>query len=275
MRTADIKGAMRLKEAAAWNQVEADWMRLLRLEPEGCFVDERAGVVAGTATAVRYGSDLAWIGMVLVHPEFRRRGIARALMQHTMGWLSESGVATTRLDATDMGRPLYKELGFSDEEAIERWERTAADCPAPKTQSRAGPLEALEEGLAALDCRAFGYDRSALIQDLVSDETVVGVQSAAGFAMGRPGSRAWFVGPCVACSATAAEALLSDLLAQPDREHAYWDLLPANAAATRLASGFGFRPVRRLVRMVHTASGGAASQFPPGQVFATAGFEFG
>jgi hypothetical protein len=31
----DIPAAMRLKEAAGWNQTEDDWRRLLLLEPNG------------------------------------------------------------------------------------------------------------------------------------------------------------------------------------------------------------------------------------------------
>ena len=33
----DIPAAMKLKEAAGWNQTENDWRCLLRLEPHGCF----------------------------------------------------------------------------------------------------------------------------------------------------------------------------------------------------------------------------------------------
>ena len=273
MRTTDIAGAMYLKEAAHWNQTEADWLRLLRLEPEGCFVDDREGVLAGTTTALRHGNDLAWIGMVLVLPEFRRRGIARGLMEHAMKWLRDRDIGTTRLDATDMGLPLYRELGFQDEELIERWERL----PSPPTRQPGAKTRSASWGdaLAALDRSACGYDRSALMHDLAADASVDGVQSASGFAFGRPGSRAWFLGPCVASSESEAESLLASLLAGRDSQHAYWDLLPANPAAPRLAARFGFRPARRLVRMVHEASGGTAERVPPDRVVATAGFEFG
>lgn len=273
MRAADIEGAMLLKEAAGWNQTEADWRRLLRLEPDGCFVDERAGMVAGTATAFRYGSELAWIGMVLVAPEHRRRGIARGLMRHAMGWLRDRGVATTRLDATDMGRPLYLDLGFRDEEPIERWQRPASPSAGPgATEGSTGQLDVQ---LADLDRRACGYGRLALMGDFLADEAVDCVRSASGFALGRPGSNAWFLGPCVARSESAASSLLAALLGRHSHEAAYWDLLPANPAATRLAKGFGFRPARRLVRMVHTLEGKRARRVSPNRVFAAAGFEFG
>jgi len=75
----DIPSAMRLKEAAGWNQTEADWRRLLSLQPEGCFAAVRDGRLVGTTTVTIYG-ELAWIGMVLVDREYRRQGIASGLM---------------------------------------------------------------------------------------------------------------------------------------------------------------------------------------------------
>ena len=49
---ADISGAMRLKEAAGWNQTEQDWRNLLHLAPDGCFGIDVNGVLAATTTAV-------------------------------------------------------------------------------------------------------------------------------------------------------------------------------------------------------------------------------
>ena len=116
---------MRLKQSAGWNQTEQDWANVLALEPEGCWVYEAEGQVAGSTTAVCYGQDLAWIGMVLVSPEFRGRGYGRALMEHALQFLERRRVRVVRLDATDMGRPLYEKLGFREECAIERWAAAA------------------------------------------------------------------------------------------------------------------------------------------------------
>src|SRR4051812_295102 len=83
----DIRAAMRLKEAAGWNQTEADWRRLLSLEPNGCFAAVKDGRVVGTTTTTTYGNELAWIGMVLVDPEQRRQGIATQLMKVALEYL--------------------------------------------------------------------------------------------------------------------------------------------------------------------------------------------
>ncbi len=47
-----------------------------------------------------------------VEPEFRRRGIARALMQTMIDWCRAEGLVTVDLHASDEGRLLYESMGF-------------------------------------------------------------------------------------------------------------------------------------------------------------------
>ncbi len=49
---------------------------------------------------------------VYVYPEFRRKGIARRLMQTTIDWCRKEGFAAVYLHASKNGRPLYEGLGF-------------------------------------------------------------------------------------------------------------------------------------------------------------------
>src|SRR5215211_8728516 len=91
----DIAAAMRLKDAAGWNQTEKDWLRLLALEPYGCFAAVKDGRLVGTTTTTTYGNDLAWIGMVLVDPEERHQGIATQLMNVALDYLKDK-VATVK-----------------------------------------------------------------------------------------------------------------------------------------------------------------------------------
>jgi GNAT superfamily N-acetyltransferase len=116
LTVADIPAGMHLKKQAGWNQLEADWQRLLDLQPDGCFLAELDGARAGTVTTCRFGP-VAWVAMLLVDPVFRRRGIGRALMCHALDALDTRGVLSVRLDATPMGRPLYESLGFASEHA--------------------------------------------------------------------------------------------------------------------------------------------------------------
>jgi GNAT superfamily N-acetyltransferase len=265
LRLADLPDLMRLKEAAGWNQTEDDWRRVLEVEPEGCFGIDCDGTLAASATAVCYGGELAWIGMVLTLPQYRGRGLARRLMEHAVAFAAGRGVRWAKLDATDMGAPLYARLGFEPECAIERWGREI------RGRTEAAPVPG---GLdRELDREAFGADRWRLLESLAA----LGSASVPGqgFALARPGSRAAYFGPCVSRSTEAARRLLEWFLAAHPGETVCWDLLPDNAAAVELAREYGFEPVRKLVRMARRLAPGEGIRAEGAKVFASAGFEYG
>src|SRR5437867_1836352 len=111
MTVADIPFGMRLKLANGWNQTEADWRRYLDLQADGCFVAESDGTPVGTLSTCIFEA-VAWIAMVLVDAEHRRKGVGTALMRHALELLERQGVVSVRLDATALGQPLYEKLGF-------------------------------------------------------------------------------------------------------------------------------------------------------------------
>src|ERR1700733_11291194 len=117
LEASDVPQGLALSRAVGWNQTPADWALVIEMNPQGCFAMECDGTLVATTTTIRYGTELAWIGMVLTHPEFRGRGYARALMCAAVDHLSD--VATVKLDATEMGAPLYRQLGFEEDGVIE------------------------------------------------------------------------------------------------------------------------------------------------------------
>ena len=261
----DIPQAMRLKDAAGWNQTEDDWGCLLDASPEGCFGVECDGVLAATTTVIRYAPDLAWIGMVLTAPEYRERGFARCLVRRAMEFLAANQVAWIKLDATEMAVGLYESLGFEPECTLERWLRPPAPVAIPGGNGYELDLP--------LDRRVFGADRARLLRRL---ERHGAVSAPGGYAMGRPGSRAAYFGPCVCESASDARSLLANFLTRHGAGSVYWDLLPENQQAVRLAKEFGFEPSRRLTRMMRKGSSDAAPlRWDPAKSFAIAGFEYG
>ena len=265
---------MRLKEAAGWNQVEDDWRNVMRVAPGGCFGIDAEEMLAATASAVRFGPELAWIGMVLTHPSCRGRGLARRLMEHSIEYLAGLDTDWIKLDATDMGRPLYARLGFEDEGPVERWGRAAGAGENVSAHQQSGLEDWSGEAWSGLDREAFGEDRAALLRVLAPFGSAA--VAGQGYAMGRAGSKAAYFGPCVSRSPEAARALLCWFLARHPGEAVYWDLLPENRAAADLARAFGFAPVRRLVRMARqTAAGAPPLVHNDSYIYAIAGFEYG
>ena len=266
MRIDDIPLGLELCRLADWNQVEADWARLIALEPSGVFAVEEDGRVCGTASAICHGRDIAWIGMVLVHPDFRGKGIGSGLMARCIDYLHGKGVRAIKLDATDQGRGVYLKLGFVDEQPI--WRMAAENRPlAASSSPLSARVRAMVEGdwpgIAALDHEAFGADRTTLLRSLAQARPIRVVERdgrVAAFGLWRPGEVASFLGPAVAADATAGEAIVHSLLRQMPPGRAYWDILPNNSAAVQLAKRLGFVEHRKLTRMCLGDAGAVTRQ---------------
>lgn len=266
LREADAPQLLALTETSGWNQELADCRRVLRLARGEAWGIETEGEIVASTTAVTYPGGPAWIGMVLTHPFWRGRGLARTLMNHALEQLETTGTLCQKLDATDVGRPLYKSLGFEELFAVERWEGTALAFPSCAWE----PVK-LEDWLA-LDREAFTDDRQAVLKDLADEESAC--VPGEGFAMARGGRVARYFGPCVTRNEDAARRLAKCLLARHPGAKFYWDLIPGHREAFDLACDLGFRSARRLVRM-RRGGRNTREPWPQRQVFALAGFEFG
>jgi GNAT superfamily N-acetyltransferase len=223
----DLGPLVSLKHRLGWNQTERDLKRLLELNPHGCFTADYNGEMVGTITSIVYDNTLAWIGMMLVDPRYRRRSIASRLMGRVLEYLYGRGTNAIKLDATPEGFPLYQSMGFVAETLIERWECFAA----PHLKNNLQDLDdALLPAVYALDKLAFGVDRSFLIDALMkgaNSKSAVSVSSAGnhlnGFALSRPGGNANYVGPIVAKDRKSAADLLEGMLAQSSGKKVYVD----------------------------------------------------
>jgi GNAT superfamily N-acetyltransferase len=276
----DIPSAMELTIAAGWNQTPEDWNRILGVSSHGCRCIEVAGQIVATTTVLLYGTDLAWVGMVLTHPEHRRQRLATRLMEDALANAERDGICTLKLDATDDGRPLYESLGFVVEGAVERWRRDkiafisehqTLDAESSSQECHWG--KTIPTYLSALDDEAFGVSREQILIEL---SALGGNTSANGYVLSRSGRMARSIGPCIATSEDEARRLIATHLDAHDRatensEGWYWDLLPANAAAVKCATDFGFTRHRTLWRMRR----GKPIKNHDAMVYATAGFELG
>lgn len=251
LRRQDLADLQILSEAAGWNQLPADWERLLRLAPQTCFGIELEGRVVASATVLPYGNRVAWLGMVLTHPEARRQGHARKLLGHVLGL----GLPALMLDATAAGQPLYESMGFVPVGEIHRYRREASGSTA------AGDVGVL----AAPEDAAFGANRQALLAQLAREGRLY--QQSGAYAIVRPGRLAEHLGPMVASSRQKAQALLEQLLAV-EGPALVADLHPHAEALFR---SYGFQRTRSLLRMVR----GRALPSDCSQVYAAAGFELG
>ncbi len=254
MTVNDIPAGMRLREQAGWNQTEQDWRRFLTLSPDGCFVASEGDRVLGTVTTLSYEKRLGWIGMLLVDPASRGRGIGTRLLRRAMDSLAEHRIETLKLDATPMGHPLYLQLGFRDEYRIERWEGAPVGGRGRKTFP-VGDAELAE--ICQWDSEVFGVNRSGLLTSLWREGANYAALARsgsrmAGFIMGRAGSRAHYIGPWEAIPGSgAAEQLFTEVIGRLDRRPIFVDISAGNSEAAGIVQRAGYQFQRELTRMFH------------------------
>jgi GNAT superfamily N-acetyltransferase len=254
MTKQDVPAGLRLNTLAGWNQTAADWHRFLKQSPAGCFVMEYDTKIVGTATTITYENRFAWIGMVLVDPDYRKQGIGTQLLNKTIEYLDQSRIFTMKLDATPFGKPLYAKLGFVSEYDIERWvlKRSPTDTIS-SASVRLTPVKL--DQICKLDRELFGADRGFLLRSLheQSPELAIAVWEGAlpqGYCFGRRGLFADHLGPWFSKSQAAAETILREFLAQSSRDTLIVDCLKCNSWARELLRTSGFAPARPLTRMV-------------------------
>ena len=246
----DLRLGLRLSRQAGWNQTESDWLRFMNTESEGCFVAEFNGRSVGTTTTCIFDK-VAWIAMVLVDKESRGQGVGTKLLKYSLDYLDEQKVATVRLDATHLGRPIYEKLGFVPEYELARFEGMAQP-------SKTGPLvtEAVPEffpDMIELDRQMTGTNRAKMLRLLFKEfqkntRIVTHHDKVDGFVTMHPGANAVQVGPCTA-TMNAGPALLSDALNRCAGKAVYVDIPTGNVPAVKIAESNGLKIQRHFIRM--------------------------
>lgn len=277
LSAADFADAEALVREAGWNQVESDWR--IFLDFGIVYAVRDAGRVVATAATLPYGGRFAWISMVLVAGDYRRRGLATRLLRHCIDDLTARNLVPV-LDATPEGREVYRGLGFIDGWGYRRLvlpRRVRNELSAAGTKIAVRPIDdAIFPTLCAYDATAFGADRSALLTRMrgrlpSADLVAMREGRVVGFLLGRDGRSANQLGPLVAEDDDVARALLARALVGP-APPLYVDLADAKENIGRALADYGFAMQRPLTRMLYRRD---ARFDDPQRTYAVVGPEFG
>ncbi len=244
---ADLDAGLRLSTQAGWNQVAADWKRVLDLCPDGLYAGRLDGRVVATGSVAAFGKDAAWIGLILVDEACRGRGYGAVMFSRAIELARELSGSAVGLDASDLGRPVYLKKGFVDVAPIDRWSGVLRET------LPSAALEALTtstvDTLATLDRQACGVDRSRLLRRMIEDPAVLGYRAPGeGFAILAPGRLHAHLGPIVAADDAVFARLLSRAARLLQGAEVVVDALRTPSTSTILAA-HGLRVVRELTRM--------------------------
>jgi GNAT superfamily N-acetyltransferase len=203
----DAPAGLILSTEARWNQNEADWRFFLS---KGIVfgVRDPGGRLIATAALLPYSAGNAWISMVLVTQDWRRRGLATRLVDACLKRADKLGL-TTWLDATPAGAAVYGPLGFTPTLQLRRLRLEAA--AAPKVTA---PLAGCDLGeFVAGDRNAIGFERGDLLRELATRAGSRLVANGKAMALVRDGRTARHIGPLFADHPDRALALVGNIAA--------------------------------------------------------------
>jgi GNAT superfamily N-acetyltransferase len=259
----DAQACLVLSTEAHWNQNEADWRFFLC---RGIVFGVRDGDrLVATAALLPYSSGNAWISMVLVTANWRRRGVATRLVDACLNAARRLEL-TTWLDATPAGAAVYGPLGFAPTLQLRRLRlehATPARAPQPL------PICSLDEFIAR-DSNAIGFDRSPLLTEFSGRFGSRVLSDGYAMAIVRDGRTARHIGPLLADSPESALALV-DAIVGSESGPLLLDAVSSQDPFLRGLNGSGWIIERPFQRM-RFGDATTISQAPP---FAVAGPEFG
>ncbi|WIY62736.1 GNAT family N-acetyltransferase [Bacillus arachidis] len=176
------------------------------------------GECIASAAIILYGEKLASIGMVIVHPQYKGKGIGRRITEACIRNVSEK--TSIMLIATEEGKPLYEKIGFQAVSHVSKY--ICNQYVFPRGYDRNEKHIFIEydkgdsNGIVKLDEAALGVNRRNFIQRRIeqSEQCVVvkdKENNIVGYGMSVQTPENRIIGPIVAPSDNIATTIVHHL----------------------------------------------------------------
>ncbi len=273
MTPGDMSFALRLTDTQGWGFTHQDFLRLLRLGAQGCFVAVKENQRIGIITTTKY-DDLAWIGNVIVAKAFRGQGVGIQLLENAISHIEREGINRIGLYSYPYTRSLYRRFGFSETAIFVRYLRkskTTTDIE-PTKLSRNLSLKKI----AQFDKDRFGADRTKLLR-LLSNEfrrfsfVFEDHNRILGYVIAKGAQSGYEIGPWISDYNETTTTLLNAELNQMKRKKVEITVPKRNRFVAHALSKTGFSPVGQ----VHEMYRGAPPKRRLENIFAVGGLEKG
>ncbi len=204
---ADAPLLLELSESIGWPHEIGDWQTTLAASQ--VFGHRTAdGKIVSSSSIYQFGPSLSALAVVLVREEFRRQGLARAVV---LKCLDQVAGVPQMLVATPFGQPLYESLGFKVAEQIVRL-IAVEGTSLPVTGAIQPMTEANLPRVLELDRAIYQADRSQVLRHRWKQtEGAVMLSDGSGYAWKIPQRGGLVLGPVVATTPQDAASLVAHL----------------------------------------------------------------
>ncbi|MEN1935333.1 GNAT family N-acetyltransferase [Paenibacillus sp. 102] len=213
----DIPCLIHLSESVGWDYSSGEIKTIFQ---SGIVYGEKneKGEIIASAAIISYGEKLASIGMVIVHPQYKGKGIGRRITEACIRSVSEK--TPIMLIATKEGEPLYEKLGFQVVSHVSKYICNQYVTPKDYDGSKQYIFMDYDEGdsdrIVKLDEAAFGVNRRNFIQRRIeqSEQCVVvkdRENNIVGYGMSVQTPENRIIGPTVALTDNIASGIVHHL----------------------------------------------------------------
>ncbi|MBN3763446.1 GNAT family N-acetyltransferase [Burkholderia sp. Ac-20365] len=275
MNADEVNLAIEWAAREGWNPGLYDAHCFRSADPDGFFIGELRGEPVGCISAIAYGGQFSgqfgFIGLYIVRPEFRGKGLGLRIWRHGIAYLGKRNIG---LDGVVAQQPNYRKSGF---QLAHRNIRFQGIAEAGVTASALTDVRQLPfDKLALYDGRFFPAPREAFLRAWIEQPETVALANVVdgqirGYAVLRRCREGRKIGPLFADDAQTAEALFTALAARCAGETVALDVPELNTAAIALAERHGMASVFETARM-YTKH---APDIPLARLYGVTSFELG
>ena len=257
--------------AEGWNPGLYDADAFFATDPNGFLLGELNGDPIASISAVAYDDTFGFLGLYIVHPEFRGQGYGKRIWDGGLTYLGDRNVG---LDGVVAQQDNYKRSGFALAYRNERYEGVGGG----ERPADAVPLDNVPVAqVLAYDTECFALARAVFLKRWLRQPNsaafaVIDNGRLSGYGMIRICRRGYKIGPLFADTPQVAETLFSALAATaPPGDPIFLDVPQLNPAALALVKRHAMTPVFETARM-YTKS---PPKLPINRIYGVTTFELG
>ncbi|MFT4173296.1 MAG: GNAT family N-acetyltransferase [Rhodocyclaceae bacterium] len=252
MSAGELTYALDLATKEGWNPGLYDAAPFHAADPAGFFVACVQERLVGCISAVSYDGHFGFIGLFIVEPRWRGRGIGGALWHAAMAHLSGH---TIGLDGVEAEQENYRRAGFERAWGNARFAGKVAHHRIDASSLRPASTLAFAQ-LCADDRRIYPTPRAAFLAAWLRQPGTVALANVdasgnlRGWGVMRPCHAGYKIGPLAADTPEIGELLLKGLMNEATNEaDIFLDVPLPNTDAVSMASALGMQSVFKTARM--------------------------
>jgi len=248
MSKAELGLALDWAAAEGWNPGLHDAESFYAVDPEGFFLAERAGEALGCICAAAYDEAFGYVGLFIVRPPYRGRGVGLQLLNVALRHVRGRNVG---LDAAIPMQETYGRYGFAFAYRNIRHRCVGGgEAPAGLTELASAPFDEI----LRYDATVFPAARRTFLSRWIAQPDGASLafmrrREIAGYGVLRACREGYKIGPLFADDREIADALFQGLCARAAGAPVFLDTPDANPEAIELAKRRGLTRLFDAARM--------------------------